>query len=104
MGKYIRLNNYFILRIGTKYFMTDVKKPKEWKKMSTKQRKEHKQEDITKKMKTLLKKYKLKSSENINILTHKSKKKIKSQKKMKSKKMKTHKKGGSTLKKVVIGG
>ena len=33
-GSYIRLNNEFIVTVGSKYYTTDVKDYNEWKQMS----------------------------------------------------------------------
>ena len=58
MGQlYIRLNNYFVFKKGRKYFLTDIKKPKEWSKMTTKQKEQAMGKDVTSKIKLLLKKH-----------------------------------------------
>ena len=87
----IRLDNRFVYKDGSKYFLTDITNVGEWKKMSEADRKKAGKKNVTGKVKKLLKKYKAKG--NINIKTKPSKKKIKTLKK-KAKKKKTLKKGG----------
>ena len=84
MGKrMIRLDNRFVYKEETKYYLTDVTNVSEWRKMSDSERSDHKGKDVTEKVKRLLKRYKTKS--NINIKTKPSKKKLKTQKKRKVK-------------------
>ena len=87
----IRLDNRFVYKDGSKYFLTDITNVGEWKKMNEADRKKAGKKNVTGKVKKLLKKYKAKG--NINIKTKPSKKKIKTLKK-KNKKKKTLKKGG----------
>ena len=79
----IRLDNRFVYKEETKYYLTDVTNVSEWRKMSDSERSDHKGKDVTTKVKRLLKRYKTKS--NINIKTKPSKKKLKTQKKRKVK-------------------
>ena len=80
MGKrMIRLDNRFVYKEETKYYLTDVTNVSEWRKMSDSERSDHKGKDVTAKVKRLLKRYKTKS--NINIKTKPSKKKLKTQQK-----------------------
>tara|TARA_B100002019_G_scaffold249231_1_gene228492 strand:+ start:290 stop:589 length:300 start_codon:yes stop_codon:yes gene_type:complete len=92
MGRMIRLDNRFVYKDGSKYFLTDITNVGEWKKMSEADRKKAGKKNVSGKVKKLLKKYKAKG--NINIKTKPSKKKIKTLKKKVSKKKKTLKKGG----------
>ena len=80
----IRLDNRFVCKVGSKYYLSDVTSVSEWKKMSESDKKKHKGKDVSKKVIRLLKKYKTKG--NVNIKTKPSKKKIKTIKKKKSKK------------------
>lgn len=91
MARMIRLDNRFVYKDGTKYFLTEITNVGAWKKMSEDDRKKAGKKNVTKKVIRLLKKYKAKG--NINIKTKPSKKKIKTLKK-KYKKKKTLKKGG----------
>ena len=91
MGRMIRLDNRFVYKDGSKYFLTDITNMDEWKKMSEADKKKAGKKNVSGKVKKLLKKYKAKG--NINIKTKPSKKKIKTLKK-KNKKKKTLKKGG----------
>ena len=80
MGRlYIRLNNNFVFRKGRKFFLTTITKPKEWSKMTTKQKEQVMGKDITSKVKRLLKEYGSKS--NMNFSTRATKKKIKTRRK-----------------------
>ena len=91
MGGMIRLDNRFVYKDGTKYFLTEITNVGEWKNMSETERKKAGKKNVTGKVKKLLKKYKAKG--NINIKTKPSKKKLKTLKKKVSKKKKL--KGGS---------
>ena len=91
MGRMIRLDNRFVYKDGSKYFLTDITNVDEWKKMSEADKKKAGKKYVSGKVKKLLKKYKAKG--NINIKTKPSKKKIKTLKKKVSKKKKL--KGGS---------
>ena len=91
MGRMIRLDNRFVYKDGSKYFLTDITNMDEWKKMSEADKKKAGKKNVSGKVKKLLKKYKAKG--NINIKTKPSKKKIKTLKKKVSKKKKL--KGGS---------
>ena len=91
MGRMIRLDNRFVYKDGSKYFLTDITNVDEWKKMSEADKKKAGKKNVSGKVKKLLKKYKAKG--NINIKTKPSKKKIKTLKKKVSKKKKL--KGGS---------
>jgi hypothetical protein len=74
MGLYIRLNNKFVFKKKSKYYLTDVKKVSEWKGLTTKQKESKIDKDVTKKIKNLIKKYGSKS--NMNFKTNPSKKKV----------------------------
>ena len=82
---YIRLNNKFVFRKGRKYFITNITKPKEWSKLTTKQKARNIGKDVTSEIKRLLKKYGSKA--NMNFKTTPSKKKIRT-KRTKRKKIK----------------
>ena len=84
----IRLDNRFVYKDKSKYYLTDVTKVGEWRKMSESEKAERKGKNVTKKVKKFLELYK--SSGNINIKTKPSKKRLRTVKKNK--------------KKVVIGG
>ena len=71
---YIRLNNKFVFRKGRRYFITNITKPKEWSKMTTKQKTRNTGKDVTSEIKRLLRKYGSKA--NMNFKTKPSKKKI----------------------------
>ena len=73
-NQHIRLNDYFVLRKGRKYYVTSVKKHTIWSGMDAKQKERVKGKDVTLKIKALLKKHGSKS--NINFKTKPSKKKI----------------------------
>ena len=80
MGQlYIRLNNNFVLRKGRKYFVTNIKKPKEWSKLTMEQKEQAMGKDVTSKIKRLLKKHGSKS--NMNFKTTPSKRKIRTNRK-----------------------
>ena len=83
----IRLDNCFVYKEKSKYYLTDVSSVSEWRKMSDSERAECKGKDVTMKVKRLLKKYKTKS--HINIKTKPSKKKLKTQMNKKKKKIKS---------------
>lgn len=86
---YIRLNNKFVVKIGKRYYSTNIKSRKEWMNMNKNQRERCKKEDITDEIKSLLRKYGSKS--NVNFNTKKKKRLIK---KTKRKLRKLKKKGG----------
>ena len=90
MGGMIRLDNRFVYKDGSKYFLTEITNVDEWKKMSEADRKKAGKKNVSGKVKKLLKKYKTKG--NINIKTKPSKKKIKT---LKKKVLKKKLKGGS---------
>jgi len=77
----IRLDNRFVYKEKSRYYLTDVTKVSEWRKMGQGERAERKGKDVTTKVKRLLKKNKPKS--NINIKTKPSKRKLRTQKKKK---------------------
>ena len=80
----IRLDNKFVYKDKSKYYLTDIISVTKWRKMSDDKRKECKGKDVTAKVKRYLKLYK--TSGNINIKTIPSKKKLKTVKKNKNKK------------------
>ena len=84
MGRMIRLDNRFVYKDGSKYFLTEITNVGEWKKMIETERKKAGKKNVTGKVKKLLKKYKAKG--NLNIKTKPSKKKLKTLKKKVSKK------------------
>jgi len=88
MVRMIRLDNKFVYKDKSKYYLTNVTKVSEWRKMNDSEKAECKGKNVTKKVKKYLELYK--SSGNINIKTKPSKKRLKTVKKGK--------------KKVVIGG
>lgn len=93
MGRMIRLDNRFVYKDGTQYFLTEITNVGAWKKMSEDDRKKAGKKNVTKKVIRLLKKYKAKG--NINIKTKPSKKKIKTlKKKVPKKKLKGGSGGG----------
>ena len=93
MGRMIRLDNRFVYKDGTKYFLTEITNVGEWKKMSETEKKKAGKKNVTQKVIQLLKKYKTKG--NINIKTKLSKKKIKTlKKKVPRKKLKGGSGGG----------
>ena len=79
----IRLDNRFVYKYKSKYYLTDISKVSVWKKMSDSDKKKHKEKDITSKVKRYLKLYK--SSGNINVKTKPSKKRLRTVKKNKKK-------------------
>jgi hypothetical protein len=79
----IRLDNRFVYKDKSKYYLTDISKVSVWKKMSDSDKKKHKEKDITSKVKRYLKLYK--SSGNINVKTKPSKKRLRTVKKNKKK-------------------
>ena len=82
MGQlYIRLNNNFVFRKGRKYFVTTIKKPKKWSKLTMKQKEQAMGKDVTSKIKRLLKEYGSKS--NMNFKTKPTKKRIRTRRKRK---------------------
>ena len=91
MGRMIRLDNCFVYKDGSKYFLTEITNVGEWKKMSETDKKNAGKKNVTQKVKKLLKNYKAKG--NLNIKTKPSKKKLKTLKKKVSKKKL---KGGSS--------
>ena len=82
MGLYIRLNNKFVYKKGKKYYLTPISKVKEWTTMNKKQKERVMGNDVTSKIKALLKKHGSKS--NMNFMTKPSKKRIRTQRKSKS--------------------
>ena len=78
---YIRLDNKFVLRKGKKYFLTNVNKVGEWKKMSLKEKHECMGKDVTSKVKRYLKQYGSKT--NIHIKTKKSKRRVRTKRRVK---------------------
>jgi predicted metalloprotease len=78
VGRMIRLDNCFVFKEKSKYYLTDVVNISVWRKMSDSEKKKRKESDVTEKVKRLLKKHKTKS--NIHIKTKPSKKKIKTKK------------------------
>ena len=74
----IRLDNRFVYKEKSKYYVTDVISVSEWKNMKISDKKKHKQKEVTKKVKQLLRKYT--PTSHINIKTKPSKKKIKTKK------------------------
>ena len=74
MGLYIRLNNQFVYKKGKKFYLTNIKKVREWRDMNTKQKERVMGKDVTTKIKSLIKKHGSKS--NMNFMTKPSKKKI----------------------------
>ena len=87
----IRLNDEFVMKEGSKYFLSGISKVGEWSKVKTKDLENIKGKDITKKLLALLKKYKLKAS--VNFIVRRSHKKIgKRGAKKKTKKLKKDKK------------
>ena len=79
----IRLDNRFVYKDKSKYYLTDVTKVSEWRKMSDSEKRECKGKNVTKKVKKYLELYK--SSSNINIKTKPSKKRLRTVKKDKKK-------------------
>ena len=84
MERMIRLDNKFVYKDKSKYYLTDITSVTKWRKMSDDKRKECKGKDVTTKVKRYLKLYK--TTGNINIKTIPSKKKLKTVKKKKNKK------------------
>tara|TARA_B110000208_G_scaffold38140_1_gene50435 strand:+ start:558 stop:869 length:312 start_codon:yes stop_codon:yes gene_type:complete len=95
----IRLNDEFVMKEGSKYYLSGVSKVGEWSKVKTKGLEDIVGKDVTKKLQKLLKKYEIKSS--VNFIVRKSHKKIgrrgankKTKKQIKKKKDKKIKGGG----------
>lgn len=87
----IRLNDEFVIKEGSKYFLSGISKVGEWSKIKTKDLEDLKGTDVTKKLQKLLKKYEL--SESVNFIVRRSHKKIgKRGAKKKTKKLKKDKK------------
>ena len=86
---HIRLNNSYVVKKDGKYFITSVKKPSVWKKMTEKQIDKCTKKDVTKTIKCLLKDNKV--SSNINFITKKTKNKVR------------HTGGGKTIRKIMGG-
>ncbi len=70
----IRLNDEFVIKEGSKYFLSGISKVGEWSKIKTKELEGLKGKDVTKKLQKLLKKYEL--SESVNFIVRRSHKKI----------------------------
>jgi len=70
----IRLNDEFVIKEGSKYFLSGISKVGEWSKIKTKDLENLKGKDVTKKLQKLLKKYEL--SESVNFIVRRSHKKI----------------------------
>lgn len=83
MVRMIRLDNKFVYKDKSKYYLTDMVNVGAWRKMSDSDKKKHKEKDVTAKVKRYLKLYK--SSGNINIKTKPSKKRLRTVKKDKKK-------------------
>ena len=92
MAKYIRYDNYFVVKKGSKYFTTTVKDLPEWKDMNQKQKVRCIKKDVTNKVKELVKR--VGTAKNIHLRT-KSKRRVKKTKMKNTKKKKTLKKGSS---------
>ena len=88
MKKYIRYDNYFVVKKGKQYFTTTVNELSEWKQMTTKQKIRCINNDVTKDIKSLIKR--VGTKKNIHMRT-KSKKRVR---KTKQKKKKTKGGGG----------
>lgn len=78
VGRMIRLDNCFVFKEKSKYYLTDVVNLSVWRKMSDSDKKKRKERDVTEKVKQFLKNYKTKS--HIHVKTKPSKKKIKTKK------------------------
>jgi len=76
---YIRMNNKFVYKKDNKYYLTDISNRSKWLKMSDSEKNKCKGKDVTKQVKSLLKKHGSKS--NINFKTKPSKKKIRTRRK-----------------------
>ena len=87
----IRLNDEFVIKEGSKYFLSGISKVGEWSKVKTKDLEDLKAKDVTKKLHTLLKKYELRSS--VNFIVRRSHKKIGKRGASKKTKKKKDKKG-----------
>ena len=74
VGRMIRLDNCFVFKEKSKYYLTDVVNLSVWRKMSDSEKAECKGKNVTKKVKKYLELYK--SSGNINIKTKPSKKRL----------------------------
>ena len=70
----IRLNDEFVMKEGSKYYLSGVSKVGEWSKVKTKGLEDIVGKDVTKKLQKLLKKYEIKSS--VNFIVRRSHKKI----------------------------
>ena len=90
MAKYIRYDNYFVIKKGRKYYTTTINKVSEWKEMNKKQKERCINKDVTSDVKSLIRRHG--SSKNIHLRT-KSKKRVKTIKKKKTNK-KNKQKGG----------
>ena len=71
---YIRLDNYFVVKIGSKYHTTKVKQLKQWKSMSSEEQKDSAVKPVSPKLNKMIKKHERK--QNIHLLSQ-SKKRIK---------------------------
>ena len=71
---YIRLDNYFVVKIGSKYHTTKVKQLKQWKSMSKEEQKDSAVKPVSPKLNKMIKKHERK--QNIHLLSQ-SKKRIK---------------------------
>ena len=67
MDRMIRLDNKFIYKDKSKYYLTEITNLSEWKNMSDSDKKKAKGKDVTSKVKRLLKKYKRHSVKQILI-------------------------------------
>ena len=74
---FIRLDNKFVLKKGSKYYVTTVTKPKEWSNLTETQKDDRIDKEVTSKIKRLLRTHGSKS--NMNFKTKPSKKKIRKQ-------------------------
>ena len=90
----IRLNDEFVIKEGSKYFLSGISKVGEWSKVKTKDLEDIKDKDVTKKLQKLLKKYDIDSS--VNFIVRRSHKKI--GKRGANKKTKKHKKKDKKVK------
>lgn len=87
----IRLNDEYVMKEGSKYFLSGISKVGEWSKIKTKDLEDLKGKDVTKKLQKLLKKYEL--SESVNFIVRRSHKKIGKRGASKKTKKKKDKKG-----------
>ena len=83
MGRMIRLDNKFVYKDKSKYYLTDIISVTKWRKKTDSEKVDCKGKNVTKKVERYLELYK--SSGNINIKTKPSKKKLKPVKKNKKK-------------------